>query len=68
MEVVFHHIGRPRHSTISQNDRIMWLRRRISDGFSGGGSFLACVPLLAATVSAPAAGFWGSAAPSSSGC
>lgn len=38
MVVVFHHIGRPRHSTISQNDRMTRDRLRESDGFSGGGS------------------------------
>jgi hypothetical protein len=44
--VVFHHIGSPRHSTISQNERMMWVRRRMSDGFSGGGCFLVCAALL----------------------
>lgn len=37
MAVVFHHIGRPRHSTISQSDKITNERRRVSEGFSGGG-------------------------------
>ncbi len=47
MVVVLHHIGRPRHSTISQNERMMWLRRRTSDAFSGGGTFRVGVSLLA---------------------
>lgn len=36
--VVLHHIGRPRHSTINQNDRMTTDRLRESEGFSGGGS------------------------------
>lgn len=38
MAVVFHHIGRPRHNTISQNDNMTVDRLLVSDGFSGGGS------------------------------
>ena len=38
MVVVFHHIGRPRHRTINQNDRMTRERLRESEGFSGGGS------------------------------
>lgn len=38
MVVVLHHIGRPRHSTISQNERMTRDRLRESEGFSGGGS------------------------------
>lgn len=40
MVVVFHHMGRPKRRTISQKERMTWLRRRTSDAFSGGGSFL----------------------------
>lgn len=36
--VVFHHIGRPRHRTTNQNDRMTRERLRESDGLSGGGS------------------------------
>lgn len=36
--VVLHHIGRPRHRTINQNDRMTTDRLRESEGFSGGGS------------------------------
>lgn len=49
MVVVFHHIGRPRHSTISQNDRMTRDRLRESDGFSGGGSLRLEEVVLTAT-------------------
>jgi hypothetical protein len=39
MVVVFHHIGSPRHSTISQKERMTLVRLRMSAGFSGGGCF-----------------------------
>ena len=39
MVVVFHHIGKPNSKTINQNDPITQMRLRISESFSGGGSF-----------------------------
>ena len=36
--VVFHHIGRPRQSMMSQKERMTRERRLVSAGFSGGGS------------------------------
>ena len=68
MVVVFHHIGRPRQSTISQNERMMWLRRRTSDAFSGGGSFRVCVSLLAAAGPGLLTDGWVSASPLPGGC
>lgn len=37
IDVVFHHMGRPRKTITSQNASIMYDRVRISCGFSGGG-------------------------------
>jgi hypothetical protein len=48
MLVVCHHIGRPRHSTMIQKEAITQERRRVSDGVSGGGSFLAPLAVVGA--------------------
>jgi hypothetical protein len=39
MVVVFHHIGTPNTSIITQNEKITNARSRMLSGFSGGGSF-----------------------------
>lgn len=39
MVVVFHHTGNPSSRTINQNDTITHMRLRMSESFSGGGSF-----------------------------
>jgi len=38
MAVVVHQMGRPSKTTTSQNETMTQVRRRTSDGFSGGGS------------------------------
>ncbi len=54
MVVVFHHIGKPRSKTMSQNERITRLRLLVSDGFSGGGSFRVDeIPAASATPDSP---------------
>lgn len=54
MAVVFHHIGRPRHSTISQSDKITKERLRVSEGFSGGGCLRPTEVVVALAVAATA--------------
>ena len=39
IDVVFHHIGRPKSIMIAQKDRKTENRNRVCSGFSGGGSF-----------------------------
>lgn len=41
MVVVTHHIGKPRHSTTAQKEKMTRERRRMLAGFSGGGSLTA---------------------------
>lgn len=56
--VVSHHIGRPRHSTISQKEKMTRDLLRVSDGFSVGGSLRPVVLGLIAAVSS-ATSKWG---------
>lgn len=50
MAVVFHHIGRPRNSTISQKEIMTQVRLLISESFSGGASLRPIVVVLVVLV------------------